>query len=138
MKHADVELETGQARVIYDHTQQTPEKLPSAIDMLGFKASIVSVVAAPTGEAPARRTASSFSIGDPLKGETEARRSEPVPRSPNHEARDVNPPSGTSSSLSSDASVRFDASRSASTLDGPRRRVAPGGRRSSRMLGPAG
>ncbi len=51
MKRADVKLETGQARVIYDDTKQTPEKLASAIDMLGFKASVVSVADAPRSEA---------------------------------------------------------------------------------------
>jgi copper chaperone CopZ len=48
VKHADVKLETGQARVTYDDTKQTPEKLASAIDMLGFKAALVSVADAPT------------------------------------------------------------------------------------------
>ncbi len=43
-----MKFETGLARVTYDDTKQTPEKLASAIDMLGFKASVVSV-----GEAPA-------------------------------------------------------------------------------------
>ena len=52
MKQADVKLQTGQARIIYDDTKQTPEKLASAIDMLGFKASLVSVTDAPTSEAP--------------------------------------------------------------------------------------
>ncbi len=54
-KRADVKLETGQARVVYDDTRQTPEKLVAAIDMLGFKASVVSVAEAPTGETPPRR-----------------------------------------------------------------------------------
>lgn len=53
MKRADVKLETGQARVIYDATKQTPEKLAAAIDRLGYKASLVSVAEAPTSEAPA-------------------------------------------------------------------------------------
>ena len=48
-------LETGQARVIYDDSKQTPEKVAAAIDKLGFKASVVSVAEAPTTEAPARR-----------------------------------------------------------------------------------
>ena len=48
-------LETGQAKVIYDDSKQTPEKLAAAINKLGFKASVVSVAGAPTGEAPARR-----------------------------------------------------------------------------------
>ncbi len=55
MKHADVKLETGQARVVYDDTKQTPQKLASAIDMLGFKASVVSVTDAPASAAPPRR-----------------------------------------------------------------------------------
>ncbi len=55
MKRADVRLETGQARVVYDDSKQTPEKLAAAIDKLGFKASVVSVAEAPTSEAPARR-----------------------------------------------------------------------------------
>jgi CRISPR/Cas system-associated protein Cas5 (RAMP superfamily) len=50
-----VKLETGQARVIYDDTKQTPEKLAAAIDRLGFKASVVSVTAVPTSEAPPGR-----------------------------------------------------------------------------------
>jgi copper chaperone CopZ len=54
VKQADVKLETGRARVIYDDTKQTPEKLASAIDMLGFKASVLSVAAAPQGEGPAK------------------------------------------------------------------------------------
>jgi copper chaperone CopZ len=52
---ADVKLETGQAKVIYDDTRQTPEKLAAAIDKLGFKASVLSVAEAPAGEPPARR-----------------------------------------------------------------------------------
>ena len=40
-------LETGQARVIYDDAQQTPEKLSAAIDKLGFQASLLGVTAAP-------------------------------------------------------------------------------------------
>ncbi|MGH7326668.1 MAG: heavy-metal-associated domain-containing protein [Candidatus Rokuibacteriota bacterium] len=55
VKRADVKLETGQARVIYDDTTQTPEKLAAAIDKLGFKASVVSVAEAPISEAPDRR-----------------------------------------------------------------------------------
>lgn len=55
MKRADVKLETGQAKVIYDDRQQTPEKLAAAIDKLGFKASVVSVAEAPTGETPTNR-----------------------------------------------------------------------------------
>ena len=50
-----MKLETGQARVIYDDTKQTAEKLAAAIDMLGFKASVVSVVEAPRSEAPPKR-----------------------------------------------------------------------------------
>lgn len=48
-------LEPGQARVIYDDTKQTPEKLAAAIDKLGFKASVVAVTEAPEGEASTRR-----------------------------------------------------------------------------------
>ncbi len=55
MKQAEVKLETGQARVIYDDTKQTPEKLASAIDMLGFRAFVVSVVDASRSEAPPKR-----------------------------------------------------------------------------------
>ena len=55
MKRADVKLETGQAKVLYDDTTQTPEKLAAAIDKLGFRASVVSVAAAPTSEAPPGR-----------------------------------------------------------------------------------
>ncbi len=55
MKQANVKLETGQARVIYDDTKQTPQKLASAIGMLGFKAAPVSVGDAPTGEPPPKR-----------------------------------------------------------------------------------
>ncbi len=55
MKHADVKLETGQAKILYDDTKQTPEKLAAAIDRLGFKASVVSVTVAPTSEAPPGR-----------------------------------------------------------------------------------
>lgn len=55
MKRADVRLETGQARVIYDDSKQTPEKLAAAVDKLGFKSLVVSVAEVPTGEAPARR-----------------------------------------------------------------------------------
>ncbi len=47
MKHADVKLETGRARVIYDDTKQTPEKLAAAVDKLGFQASVHAVAAAP-------------------------------------------------------------------------------------------
>ena len=55
MKRADVKLEMGQAKVIYDDATQTPEKLATAIDKLGFKASVVSVAEVPHSEAPARR-----------------------------------------------------------------------------------
>jgi copper chaperone CopZ len=55
VKRADVRLETGQARVIYDDSKQTPEKLAAAVDKLGFKSSVGSVAEVPTGEAPARR-----------------------------------------------------------------------------------
>lgn len=55
MKRAEVTLESGQAKVTYDDTKQTPQKLASAIDMLGFKASVASVADAPRTEAPPRR-----------------------------------------------------------------------------------
>jgi copper chaperone len=55
VKRADVKLETGQAKVIYDDSKQSPEKLAAAIDKLGFQASVASVAEAPTSEAPARR-----------------------------------------------------------------------------------
>jgi copper chaperone CopZ len=55
VKRADVKLETGQARVIYDDSAQTPEKLVSAIDKLGFKASVVGVAEAPEGDVSKRR-----------------------------------------------------------------------------------
>ncbi len=55
MKHADVKLETGQAKILYDDTKQTPEKLAAAVERLGFRASVVSVTAPPTGEAPPGR-----------------------------------------------------------------------------------
>ena len=41
MRRADVKLETGQERVLYDDTKHTAEKVAAAIDKLGFKASIV-------------------------------------------------------------------------------------------------
>jgi len=47
VKRADVRLETGRARVIYDDAQQTPEKLSAAIDKLGYQASVLGVTAAP-------------------------------------------------------------------------------------------
>ncbi|MBI4270424.1 MAG: heavy-metal-associated domain-containing protein [Candidatus Rokubacteria bacterium] len=47
MKRADVRLEAGEAKVVYDDTKQTPEKLAAAIDRLGFQASIHAVTAAP-------------------------------------------------------------------------------------------
>jgi len=55
VKQADVTLEPGQARVIYDDTKQTPEKVAAAIDKLGFKASVVGVTEAPEGDASTRR-----------------------------------------------------------------------------------
>jgi len=55
VKRADVKLETGQAKVIYDDTKQTPEKLAAAIDKLGFKASVVGVTETPEGDASTRR-----------------------------------------------------------------------------------
>jgi len=47
VKRAHVRLETEEARVIYDDAKQTPEKLAAAIDRLGFRASVLSVTAAP-------------------------------------------------------------------------------------------
>lgn len=50
VKRADVKLETGQAKILYDDTKQTAEKLAAAIDKLGFRASIVSVGEPPRSE----------------------------------------------------------------------------------------
>ena len=47
MKRAEVQLEPGQARVIYDEARQTPDALIAAIDRLGFKAVFLSVTTAP-------------------------------------------------------------------------------------------
>jgi copper chaperone CopZ len=47
IKRADVSLETGEARVSYDDSKQTPEKLAAAIDRLGYQASVLSVATAP-------------------------------------------------------------------------------------------
>ena len=47
MKRADVKLETGEAKVIYDETKQTPSSLAAAVDKLGFQASVAGVQAAP-------------------------------------------------------------------------------------------
>lgn len=47
MKRADVRLETGEAKVVFDDTKQTPEKLAAAIDKLGFQAAVHTVSAAP-------------------------------------------------------------------------------------------
>jgi len=47
VKQADVRLEAGQAKVIYDDAKQTPQKLAGAIDTLGFQASVLSVTDAP-------------------------------------------------------------------------------------------
>ncbi len=55
MKRAEVTLEPGQAKVIYDDTKQTPAKLAAAIDKLGYKASVVSVSEAPRGDATPSR-----------------------------------------------------------------------------------
>ena len=55
MKQAKVKLETGQARIIYDDTEQTAEKLAATIGKLGFKASVLSVTEAPASEGPAKR-----------------------------------------------------------------------------------
>ena len=55
MKQAEVKLDTGQARVIYDDANQTPVKLASTINLLGFKASVVSVEDAPSSQATPKR-----------------------------------------------------------------------------------
>ena len=55
MKRADVKLETGEAKVIYDDAKQTPEKLAAVIDKLGFKVWAVSVAEAPRSDAPPKR-----------------------------------------------------------------------------------
>ncbi len=55
MKRADVKLETGQATVLYDDTKQTPATLAAAIDKLGFRTSVVSVVEPPRSEAIPKR-----------------------------------------------------------------------------------
>jgi copper chaperone CopZ len=47
VKRADVRLETGEGKVVYDDTKQTPEKLAGAVDKLGFQASVQAVTAAP-------------------------------------------------------------------------------------------
>ncbi len=47
MKRADVRLETGEAKVVFDDTKQSPEKLAAAVDRLGFPASVHAVTAAP-------------------------------------------------------------------------------------------
>jgi copper chaperone CopZ len=48
VKRAEVRLETGEARVVYDDARQTPEKLAAAVDRLGFQASVRSVAPAPS------------------------------------------------------------------------------------------
>lgn len=47
VKRADVRLETGEAKVVFDDTKQTPEKLAAAVDKLGFQASVDAVTVAP-------------------------------------------------------------------------------------------
>jgi len=47
VKRAEVQLQPGQARVIYDEARQTPDALIAAIDRLGFKAALLSVTTAP-------------------------------------------------------------------------------------------
>jgi copper chaperone CopZ len=47
VKRADVRLETGEAKVVFDDTKQTPEKLAAAVDKLGFQAAVDTVTAAP-------------------------------------------------------------------------------------------
>ena len=67
MKRADVKLETGEAKVIYDDSKQTPEKLAAAVDKLGFQASVTGVAAAPrpTLYVDGRRAAHQFLCGGP-------------------------------------------------------------------------
>jgi copper chaperone CopZ len=55
VRRAEVTLESGQAKVVYDDTTQTPEKLAGAIDKLGFKASVTSVAEAPRSDAIPKR-----------------------------------------------------------------------------------
>ncbi len=55
MKRAEATLESGQAKVVYDDTKQTPEKLAEAIGKLGFKASVTSVAEAPRSDAIPKR-----------------------------------------------------------------------------------
>lgn len=40
MKGADVRLLTGEARVLYDDMEQSPESLAAAVDRLGFQARV--------------------------------------------------------------------------------------------------
>lgn len=47
MKRVEVQLQPGQASVIYDQTRQTPDALIAAIDKLGFKVVSLSVTTAP-------------------------------------------------------------------------------------------
>ncbi|MBI4638241.1 MAG: heavy-metal-associated domain-containing protein [Candidatus Rokubacteria bacterium] len=47
MKRADVRLETGEAKIVFDDTKQTPSSLAAAVDKLGFQASVHAVTAAP-------------------------------------------------------------------------------------------
>ncbi len=47
MKRAEVQLQLGTARVIYDEARQTPDALIAAIDRLGFTAVYLSVTTAP-------------------------------------------------------------------------------------------
>lgn len=44
MRKADVSLEKGEARVEFEDTKTSPEKLKAAIDRLGFQAKVLSVV----------------------------------------------------------------------------------------------
>jgi copper chaperone CopZ len=55
VKRAEATLETGQAKVVYEDTTQTPAKLAAAIDKLGFKASVTSVTDAVPGDAIPKR-----------------------------------------------------------------------------------
>ena len=47
VKRAKVSRETEEARVVYDDSKQTPEKLAAAIGRLGYQARVLSVTAAP-------------------------------------------------------------------------------------------
>jgi copper chaperone CopZ len=48
VKRATVSRQTEEARVVYDDSKQTPEKLAAAIDRFGFQPRVLSVTVAPT------------------------------------------------------------------------------------------